>query len=56
MQTIAGRKDSLLEDTMHLKDLDGVSEHFDNKNINHDLLNIRVNDADATYVKVKDNN
>ena len=54
----AARKDSLLEDTMHLKDLDGVSEHFDNNKLgdnNENLFNMRAAiDPDAMNIQVKD--
>ena len=33
IETAPMRKDSLLEDTMHLKDLDAVSDHYENKDV-----------------------
>ncbi len=49
------RKDSLLEDTMHLKDLDAVSDRYGNKEIS-DHLNIRATNSDAMHIQVKDSN
>jgi len=43
---------------MHLKDLDGVSEHFDNNKLgdnNENLFNMRAAiDPDAMNIQVKD--